>query len=135
MLHASCQIRNVQLPARSSRSPKVPAGSCLGLTIGTSSWFGLEDAGGAYRRTFLLVSRCVLCSLREWVKVDIERTGTVTIVSAMNNFFSQCKTRLPGKCPPVLMAVTPGNTSSVVPAGPSIKCKACGVGGFWQSHS
>ena len=61
-------------------------------------------------------------------------TGTVTIVSAMNSFRSQCKTKLPEKWPPVLMAVTPGSTSSVIPEGPSIKRNVCGVGGFWQSH-
>lgn len=56
-------------------------------------------------------------------------TGTVTMVSAMNNLFSQCKTRLPGKCPPVLMAVTPGSTSVVIPEGPLMKLNVCGVGG------
>lgn len=47
-------------------------------------------------------------------------TGTVTIVSAINRYFSQCSTKLPLKCPPVLIAVTPGTISVFVPGGPSM---------------
>ena len=61
---------------------------------------------------------------------ELELTGTVTIVSAMNNFFSQYKTKLPGKWPPVLMAVMLGRIFWLVPEGPSINWRVWGVGGF-----
>ena len=68
-------------------------------------------------------------------------TGTVTIVSAMKRYLSQCKTKLPGKCPPVLMAVTPGKISVFVPAGPSMNLRSAREGDCcccccccWQSH-
>lgn len=42
------------------------------------------------------------------------RTGTLMKESAMNKWFSQCRTILPSKCPPVWIAVTPGTISSVL---------------------
>lgn len=48
-------------------------------------------------------------SLVEYERGGDCHTGTVTTVSAMKSFFSQCNTKLPEKCPPVLIAVMPGS--------------------------
>ena len=131
-LHVSYRIRNAQWPARSSVSRMVVEGSCSGPTTGKSSWSDLADADGAYMQTPYVINGRHLTRLTRQGRSSegVVLTGTVTIVSAMNSFLPQCRTKLPGKCPPVLMAVTPGSTFSPAAAGPSISRSVCGVGGF-----
>lgn len=98
----------------------------------------LEDIGRLTRwagvRRVRGLSACQL--LFRISKPTLLHTGTVTIVSAMNSLLPQCKTKLPGKCPPVLIAVTPGTICLVVPLGPSMNStRLSELRGFRHSQS
>lgn len=103
------------------------------------------ERSGALRSVFAVETRlhsnvlwsALFLSLSEIPARAIEKqigvlTGTLTNVSAMNKWPSQCNTILPSKCPPTCMAVTPSTISSYCFCSKTLLVVGRGVR---QSHS